>query len=127
MYKNASQNQQRRADFIRPADLADSGPEILSPQVQWENLKLAVQNLERRILAEPDKEIRKDLGVQKLALQGEIKELKRLMQVQKVDLNRFLMNELKKLVPKARYDIAVKDARKAFEDWQAAGCPELDF
>jgi hypothetical protein len=119
MYKIASQNQQRRADFIRPADLA-GGEENQSIRDQRQNYKRAISDLIPRIRAAkspkgvPRTEEYKALCQEQSRLIAELAALPH-NEPMKADIGEILIDEMRKMLTKPQFEIAVKRARERYD------------
>jgi hypothetical protein len=113
MYKIASQNAQRRTDFIKLAELA-GGEETMTPQQKYEAAKARWRQLCEMQAAEKDKTKKKALGVQVLELQQLITELRRAAKLQRpgMDISHYIADATKQMVTHAMWHAIVRRAEE---------------
>jgi hypothetical protein len=112
MYKGASDGHQRALHHGRPSDWIH-GEERLTGQDKLNQLRQGIKILEGRILALPKgSEERKQLGIEKLAVQSEIKTLTATMPKAPPDWKQHFVNEAKRLLSDSQFKMIENSAKR---------------
>ena len=118
MYKIASEKAQRGRERIRIADLSGKGsPEIISAADRIRDLSRAVDNIEMQLLeakkiALPDKIQLRELGLRKLEIQNQIKELKATQSPKVRGLLQWFIEVAQEMLPSELFEAIKAEAQR---------------
>jgi hypothetical protein len=118
MYKNAFENQQRRADFIKLADLA-GGTETQTPEERRRNLVARIKQLDAEIQACDDRTEKKRLGKLKCDLQEEARAIRPKYNGHR-DVANFIVDAMRERLPAPQVKIIINAGVKAYEEYMAS-------
>ena len=116
MYKKTMENQQRRADAI-PAHALPSLPSDRTDVEKREDIRARLRQIEVQIAAAKaadNKEARHAFIDEKRRLEAELAALRIECADLKADLGELLIDELRQMLTKPQYQIAIKNAEKRF-------------